>query len=1178
MATVQEMMDAAATTETAAKMSAGDMFEGSLTTNDEDWIKIELTAGMLYTITLSGREDGDNGPSPDTLLQLFDSKGGFIKINDDIDGAKGNLNSKFDFLPEVSGYYYISASSYNGNPNQDNSGDYTVEVTAIEPPDPTVGEDILGTEIVTQADVDASPDDDVTETHPGNDKLRGTDKGETIMGLGGNDALFGLGGDDTLEGGAGDDLLVGGPGADTLKGGPNSEDGGDTISYNVSPAGVTINLTDGTARGGDADGDTIVDMGDDQIENVVGSPHDDELTGNRGNNILSGLGGNDELDGLRGDDTLKGGRGDDDLDGGRGDDDLDGGRGDDTLEGGYGADVLTGGDGSDTASYAGSTMGVTVRLHSSKFMGGDATGDSFGGTVAATYTDKDDDEQTVMLPDIMHLTGSANADILAGDIRDNTIKGGDGDDKIFGGPDPSDLSPMATTADRDDATNVDTLMGEGGNDRIFGGSGDDTLDGGAGDDVLNGGGGADTLRGGAGSDTIYADADDTDINGFGVADDGESDEGVNNAMDVDTLSYAMVENEDEEGITADISADNTTINNIENIVGSDYDDTLTGDAQDNVIEGGAGRDTLDGGEHGTMGDTLSYENSNDWVRVTLNANATADTSRGHARDLSALNFENVMGSAYDDDLTGDTGNNRLWGLAGDDEIVGGTGADTIEGGAGADEMDGGNGDEDDADPATTDLMDVLSYAGSDAGVTVNLATASASGGHATGDTIETYEVTIMAPADDEDAEDTEIDVSTFEHVTGSMHDDSLTGDHWVNHLTGGGGDDSLRGGAMADRLIGGPGADMLDGGEDEDEKDNKLPQTDTNNDGIIDSSDTAAADASIDWAVYKHAAEGVTVDLSTNMGTGGEAMGDTLRNIELIWGSEHADTFIASNGADIIEGDGGSDTVSYEASELGVTVNLSVGTAHRTVLVGGTGTEAEPFTFGVDDPDTAEQPTDGVVSIPEDTTEELGEDNPETNGAAGDKLGSIENLTGSSQKDMLTGDANPNVLKGMGEADTLNGGGNDDTLMGGDGDDTLNGGADDDTLMGGDGDDTLNGDAGEDTLTGGAGDDDLSGGTEGDTFVFSTADSGDSDAILDWDEGDKIDLSAFDLTADQVIGAITLRGSGDDAYVVINLTEFGGGRITIDDLNDLDDLDSASGESDNTVGVIDTLDEGIFIL
>ena len=44
--------------------------------------------------------------------------------------------------------------------------------------------------------------------------------------------------------------------------------------------------------------------------------------------------------------------------------------------------------------------------------------------------------------------------------------------------------------------------------------------------------------------------------------------------------------------------------------------------------------------------------------------------------------------------------------------------------------------------------------------------------------------------------------------------------------------------------------------------------------------------ASVDWAVYKHAMEGISVDLSTNRGTGGEAMGDRLVNIELIWGSE----------------------------------------------------------------------------------------------------------------------------------------------------------------------------------------------------------------------------------------------------------------------------------------------------
>ena len=914
MATVQEMMmDAAASVETAAMMSAGDTFEGSLSSsNDEDWIRIELTAGMLYTISLSGR--GDDG-STDTVLKLFDSKGGHIKTNDDIDGAKGNLNSEFQFVPEVSGYYYISASSYNGNPNHDNSGDYMVTVMTTEPPDPTVGEAITGTEIM----MDDADTDDVDESQPGHDKLRGTDKGEMISGLSGNDALFGFGGDDTLDGGAGDDLLVGGMGADTLMGGA----GMDTISYNVSTAGVTINLTDGTARGGDADGDTIVDMGDDQIEHVVGSPHDDELTGSRGYNTLSGLGGNDELDGLRGDDTLMGGSGDDDLDGGRNDD---------TLEGGYGADVLTGGDGSDTASYAGSMMGVTVRLHNSKFMGGDAMGDSFGARVAATYTDMDDEEQTVMLPDIMHLTGSANADVLAGDFRNNTIMGGAGDDKIYGGPDPRNLGPMPSAADRGDATNVDTLMGQGGNDMIFGGAGNDTLDGGGGNDMLNGGGGADTFRGGAGSDMIYADAMDVatgNIDGYGVDDDNDANTVDPDAdmTDVDTLSFAMVENEDETGITADLTS--ATINNIENVVGSEYDDTLTGDAQNNVIEGGAGRDTLIGG--GGM-DTLSYENSDDWVRVMLNDNAAATTSRGHARGDTATLFENVTGSAYDDELTGNEAANVLMGLAGDDEITGGDEADTVEGGAGADELDGDNGNVTDQTRATAD---VLSYAGSNAAVTVNLATASASGGHATGDTIATFEVEI--PAEEEGEDPTELDVSTFEYVTGSMHDDSLTGDHRANHLTGGGGDDSLRGGAGADLLIGGPGADMLDGGEDEDEKDNKLPQTDTNTDGVIDDQDTAAADASIDWAVYKGAAEGVTIDLSTSMGTGGEAMGDTLRNIELVWGSEKGDTFIASNGADIIEGDGGSDTVSYEASEMGVTVDLSSGTQHRTQPVTGTG-------------------------------------------------------------------------------------------------------------------------------------------------------------------------------------------------------------------------------------------------
>ena len=126
MATVQEMMmDAAASIETAAMMSAGDTFEGNLSNKfDEDWIRIEMSAGMIYTINLSGRGDMESAV-PDTFLRLYDSKGGLIKQNDDVDGAMGDLNSSFQFIPEVDGTYYISAGAYTGNPEHDTKGDDT---------------------------------------------------------------------------------------------------------------------------------------------------------------------------------------------------------------------------------------------------------------------------------------------------------------------------------------------------------------------------------------------------------------------------------------------------------------------------------------------------------------------------------------------------------------------------------------------------------------------------------------------------------------------------------------------------------------------------------------------------------------------------------------------------------------------------------------------------------------------------------------------------------------------------------------------------------------------------------------------------------------------------------------------------------------------------------------------
>ncbi|MGO4841892.1 calcium-binding protein, partial [Rhizobiaceae sp. 2RAB30] len=115
----------------------------------------------------------------------------------------------------------------------------------------------------------------------------------------------------------GDDVLAGLGGADQLVGGA----GIDTIVYQSSAAAVTINLATGAASGGDALGDTLID-----IENVEGTVFNDVLTGSAVANRLDGVNGDDILAGLGG------------------------------------ADALIGGGGIDLADYSASTSGVTVSL------------------------------------------------------------------------------------------------------------------------------------------------------------------------------------------------------------------------------------------------------------------------------------------------------------------------------------------------------------------------------------------------------------------------------------------------------------------------------------------------------------------------------------------------------------------------------------------------------------------------------------------------------------------------------------------------------------------------------------------------------------------------------------------------------------------------------------------------
>ncbi len=160
--------------------------------------------------------------------------------------------------------------------------------------------------------------------------LQGYSADEIIAGGGGNDSVRGAAGNDTLLGGDGDDVLWGEDGDDVLidragndwlyGGTPAADAGRDFVSYAGAMAGMMVDLSarQPLARSLRRDeAGTGVDrlFG---IEDVVGSPYGDRLTGDRGSNTLLGLGGNDQLTGGAGNDTLDGGAGTDTLRGGAG--------------------------------------------------------------------------------------------------------------------------------------------------------------------------------------------------------------------------------------------------------------------------------------------------------------------------------------------------------------------------------------------------------------------------------------------------------------------------------------------------------------------------------------------------------------------------------------------------------------------------------------------------------------------------------------------------------------------------------------------------------------------------------------------------------------------------------------------------------------------------------------------
>ena len=1079
------------------------------------------------------------------------------------------------------------------------------------------GDTLIGIESIRgsdHADVLVARNDDPATEEPEGSTLYGQRGDDSLSGGDGQDHLWGGKGDDTLIGGGGFNILDGGAGADTLDGGGSGSL--DYAAYELSDAGVTVNLATGEAEGGHAEGDTLI-----EIEHLWGSRHADHLTGNDRFNILIGGAGADTLDGggggfdmaFYGDskagvtvnlatgtgqgghaegDTLTGiGRvfgsrhndhligGDDDarLRGENGNDTLEGGAGNDHLDGGAGADVLDGGGGDwNFAAYWGSDAGVTVNLATGMGQGGHAEGDTLTG--------------------ILGVFGSSHADHLIGDAGHSNLQGNDGDD---------------------------------------------TLEGGAGGDWLSGGAGADMLDGGEGYD---------DVNYR------ESDAGV-------TVNLAT-------GTAEGGHAEGDTLTGIENIWGSRHADHLIGDAEDDSLRGREGNDTLDGGagdddlDGGAGADVLdggegvdyaAYRHSDAGVIINL---ATGLAQGGDAEGDTLREIEDVRGSDHNDRLIGDAGNNRLEGRAGDDILEGRAGDDDLDGGAGSDNVQGGAGDDNLQGGSGGDVLDggegydSADYWPSDAGVTVNLATGTAQGGHAELDALRGIE-NVLGSNDHADHLTGDARNNYLEGrggddtLDGGAGDDDLHGDDGNDHLDGGAGDDTLEGGAGDDTLEGGAGNDQLHGGAGAD----RLKGGDGGDHLVGDAgADTLDGGEGWDGTGYWGSDSGVTVNLATGTGQGGHAEGDTLAGIDHLEGSEHADhltgddggNFLVGNaGADTLDGGEGWDGTGYWGSDSGVTVNLATGTgqgghaegdtlagiegvsgshhadhligddhgnelngdsgndtleggegddwldgqAGEDLLTGGEG--GDTFVFG--DGDTVTDFEDGSDLI--DIREDFGHINAvnfDTNVTirqSGDDVevqigDGVLTLTGVSAADVTADDFILADIQGSDHADHL---------IGDDGDNRLNGGGGDDTLEGGAGNDDLRGGAGADRLDGGDGHDDwaeywgsdagvtvnLATGTgqgghaEGDTLtgIEKIRGSEHADHLTGDDEDNGFDAGAGADTLDGGEGHDFAGYWGSEAGVTVNLaTGMGqGGHAEGDTLTGIENL-NGSDHADHLTG------------
>ncbi len=796
--------------------------------------------------------------------------------------------------------------------------------------------------------------------------------------------------------------------------------------------------------------------GDDTVVVNAASTVDADLNlGDGDDSVLSTGTSNDTIRGNLGSDTMDAGAGSDVifattefpdvpdtssniLRGGPGGDQLEGGRGNDEFDEGSasnGGDNIQGGNGNDTINYEHRTNGVVIAP---------------------------EDE----LLDFGTLSGeSGENDIIREDIE--TVIGGAGDDRIFGGRTPN------------------LMVGGPGADIICGRLGEDTVDYSAytgpspGSNITVTLGAADTTLSGAldGVATTITVASTRGFTGTGTL-----------RIGSEQITYTGTTETTFTGATRGANGTSAASHSSGALVHIAAADDCEFPGREGLTDERGGDDCL------------------------ANDGGASDVGAGGRRDCIGEDVENVIGGAGDDTLLGN--DPRLSpifepraGISGKNVFWGGPGNDLFDGGRGPDKFFGETG------------TDTVTYAGIDADRATSVGRT------------EPIRATLDETADDgnevSDVDRTNPEAPQFEviqpgveHVIGGSGGDVMRGGEGAETFEGRGGNDLIDAGGGADRVFGGfgddtlkgsggtdevrghEGADDLQGGDGDDQLDGGA-----DNDRLVGNagSDHLAGGPGTDLVDYS--AELVPVNVSTNDfandGVAGE--GDNVgSDVESLSGGIDADRLVANGGDGIVSGGGGDDVLD--------------GGAGADVLLGGDGADSADYS-GRTAPINADLSTPGGDGEAGENDNLAGDVEKLFGGAAGDVL------TGDGAGNVLIGGGGNDTLVGNGGFDLILAGGGEDLLDGGEGRDVLRGDDDNDRLGGGGGEDTLEGGGGDDMLDGGAGADTLGAVAGSDTADYG-ARTADVSITLDGaaDDGES---NEGDFIRTDVLNVST--GGGDDS-------------------------------------------------